>query len=61
MKHINVAVVGVGHAAVTMHIPAWKKIRQVNLVAVCDVDKERAKNVAKAWKNPVLTQILMNY
>ncbi|MGB9622306.1 MAG: Gfo/Idh/MocA family protein [Candidatus Bathyarchaeia archaeon] len=52
MKRVDVAVVGAGHAATTMHIPAWKKLKQANLIAVCDVDEERAKSIAKAWGIP---------
>jgi len=52
MKRVNVAIIGAGHAATTMHIPAWKKLRQVNLTAVCDIDEERVKSVAKAWRIP---------
>ncbi|MGB9614546.1 MAG: Gfo/Idh/MocA family protein [Fervidobacterium sp.] len=52
MKHVNLAVVGAGNVAATMHIPAWNKMKEVSLIAVCDVDKKRVENVAKAWKIP---------
>jgi predicted dehydrogenase len=52
MKRINVAIVGAGNVANTVHIPIWKKIKEVDLTAVYDIEKERAEKVAKKWKIP---------
>jgi len=50
MKRVNVAIVGAGNVANTIHIPVWKKIKQVNVTSVYDVERERAEKVAKKWK-----------
>lgn len=50
MRCVNVVIVGAGNVANTVHIPAWKKIKEANLIAICDIDKKRAENIARNWK-----------
>jgi predicted dehydrogenase len=52
MKRVNIAIIGAGNVANTVHIPAFKKIREAKLIAVCDVNKERVEDVARTWKIP---------
>lgn len=52
MKRVNIAIVGAGNVANAVHIPTWKKISMANVVAVCDVNEELVKSVAKIWKIP---------
>ncbi|MCX8178145.1 MAG: Gfo/Idh/MocA family oxidoreductase [Candidatus Bathyarchaeota archaeon] len=49
---VEVAIVGAGNAASTIHAPAWKDIRKARLIAVCDANKERAEKFAEIWKVP---------
>ncbi len=42
------AVIGCGFFA-TNHLNAWKQIEDVDLVAVCDVDEQKAKTAASAF------------
>ena len=47
MAKINVAVVGVGRLG-EIHAKIYKELENVNLVAVCDTDKERLNNVSSS-------------
>ena len=51
-SQVEVAIIGAGNVATEVHLPAWSKIRQAQVVAVCDVDEERAKETARRWKIP---------
>jgi len=51
MHEINVAVVGCGFVA-DKHLSSWKKVPQAQVLAVCDLNKERAKNAARIWRIP---------
>jgi len=44
---LKVAVIGAGYFA-ELHIEAWRRIESVELVAVCDLDKDRADKAASA-------------
>jgi len=46
---IKVAVIGCGFFA-TNHILSWKNFKDVDLVGVCDLDEERAKNASHLAK-----------
>jgi len=46
MAKINVGVVGVGYLG-SSHARVYSQLRNVNLVCVCDIDKKRAKKIAK--------------
>ena len=52
MRTVRLAVFGAGGMAQVAHIPAWKKISDVNLVAVCDPNLARAKAVAERFSIP---------
>lgn len=52
MKSIRLAVVGAGSIAQLAHIPNWKKIPGVELVALCDVNRARARAVAEKFGIP---------
>jgi predicted dehydrogenase len=52
MDKVRVAVIGSGWIAQVAHIPVWKKLPEVELVAVCDTAKARAKAVAEKYKIP---------
>lgn len=42
MKKVNVAIIGCGGIANGKHLPSLKKVEQVELVAFCDTDVEKA-------------------
>jgi predicted dehydrogenase len=45
---LRVAVIGCGYFA-TNHLNAWKKLPGVEIVAVCDLDEEKARNAAARY------------
>ncbi len=51
-KVVKAALVGVGVAGQVSHIPAWKKLEGVELVALCDRDLEKATRVAQRFSVP---------
>jgi len=46
------AIVGCGEVAEVAHLPAWRHIRHVELVAACDQVKEVAVKTARRWGIP---------
>jgi predicted dehydrogenase len=52
MQKVRLAVIGAGAISQVAHIPSWKKLPDVELVAVCDTVKARAKAVAEKYKIP---------
>lgn len=44
---LKVAIVGNGNICNLAHIPAWKSIKEAEVVATCDIIEERAKNAYK--------------
>ena len=52
MQKIRLAVIGAGAISQVAHIPNWKKLPDVELVAICDTVKARAKAVAEKFKIP---------
>lgn len=52
MKKIKAAIIGCGLIAQERHIPAMTKIKNLDLVAVCDINEKLAKDVAKTYKIP---------
>ena len=46
MANINVGVVGVGYLG-SLHARVYSQLKSANLVCVCDINKKRAKKVAK--------------
>jgi predicted dehydrogenase len=51
MHEINVAVVGCGQVA-NDHLKAWRRVHQVRVVAVSDLNRDLAKSTAEVWKIP---------
>ena len=52
MKKLKVAVVGCGLIAKNRHIPAYKRMKKVDLCAVCDRDENLAREIAKEYRIP---------
>lgn len=46
---IRIGIIGAGNIAQNAHIPSYLKQDDVELVAVCDINEERAKEVAKKY------------
>ena len=57
-KTLRIALVGVGAAAQVSHIPVLKRIEDLELVALCDRDGEKAARVATKFQIPVSTSRL---
>ncbi len=49
---VKVAVVGAGGIARSVHLPSLKEMEDVQLVAICDLIPERAKEQAAKWGIP---------
>jgi myo-inositol 2-dehydrogenase/D-chiro-inositol 1-dehydrogenase len=49
MKQVRVGVIGAGAVADIHHLPAYHELSEAKLVAVCDVNEERAKAMAKKY------------
>ena len=52
MKKVRIGVVGAGNIAVHGHLPAYKKCRNCEPVAICDLNFERAKAAAEQFGIP---------
>jgi UDP-N-acetylglucosamine 3-dehydrogenase len=48
-RKIKVAIIGAGEIAKKAHIPAFLNNKQVDLVALVDIKKEKVKNIAKKF------------
>ncbi len=46
---IRIGIIGAGNIAQSQHIPAYLRLKDVELVAVCDLKEERAKEVAEKY------------
>lgn len=51
-KKLKMAIIGVGGIARNVHLPAYANIDCVDIVAVCDILPDRAKEVAKKFDIP---------
>lgn len=51
-KVLPVIIVGGGMAANKFHLPAWNRLKQVEVVAICDVNENEAARTAKNWNIP---------
>jgi predicted dehydrogenase len=51
-KNLKVAVVGTGLIATLKHLPALRNLRNLDLVAVCDVNREHAEKVVAEFGSP---------
>lgn len=52
MKKLKIAVAGAGNIAQNAHLPAYQKRDDVEIVAVCDLNLERARECAKKFDIP---------
>jgi predicted dehydrogenase len=52
MDKLKIAVVGAGRIAQVAHLPNWSKMDDVELVAICDVDKGKASNLTEKFNIP---------
>ncbi len=52
MKKIRTAVVGIGQIAQVAHLPVLKKMEDVELVAVCDVDEKKMAPIVRKFDVP---------
>lgn len=57
MKNIRVAIIGTGSIS-KLHAAAYKKLENVEIVACCDINKERAEEFAKRYDIP---QVFTDY
>lgn len=48
-KKIDVAIVGAGEVANTIHLPSWKNIPEADVKVLCDINMELASNTAEKW------------
>jgi UDP-N-acetylglucosamine 3-dehydrogenase len=46
---MNVGVIGCGMIAKKAHLPAYRSLENVNIIAVSDIEKRRAKSIAKEF------------
>ena len=51
MAKLNVAIVGCGHVA-HYHAEAWRRVSHAQILAVCDMDIERARQFSHQWSIP---------
>lgn len=49
MKQVRIAIVGVGSVAQTFHLPILSRFPEVEIVAICDTDRAKAKFVAERF------------
>ena len=51
-RSLRLGIIGVGHVAQTNHLPALKKRRDAEVVAVCDDDADKVRLVAQHFGIP---------
>ena len=52
MKKINICIVGAGNICQHAHMPVYKDRNDINIVAICDWNLERAQGVADEYGIP---------
>jgi len=52
MRKINVGVIGAGGVAQLGHIPGYQKLENVNVAALCDLNRVKLNDVAKRFNIP---------
>lgn len=55
MEKIEVAIVGTGDVANTIHLPSWKNIREAKVKGICDINRDLAQKTAERWGVPHFT------
>lgn len=51
-KKLKMAIIGVGGIATRVHMPAYENIDEIEIVAVCDILPDRAKEVSEKFNIP---------
>ena len=54
MKKLKIAVIGAGGISHGAHLPAYAKMDNVEIVALCDIKIERAKKLADKYNVPAV-------
>jgi predicted dehydrogenase len=49
---VRIAIVGTGAIAQTAHLPVLRKMRGVNIIALCDIDRAKARALADRFEIP---------
>ncbi|MDO9333405.1 MAG: Gfo/Idh/MocA family oxidoreductase [Dehalococcoidales bacterium] len=49
---MKVAIIGAGEVVRNFHMPAWKHIKEAQIVAICDINEEHAALMAKRYNIP---------
>jgi len=49
MEKLRVGIVGCGHIVTSKHLPVFKKLREIEVVAICDKNRGVAENVARQF------------
>lgn len=52
MEKVKLALIGLGGIAQGVHLPVISRLHNVELVAVCDIDKTKAKYIAEKYSVP---------
>lgn len=52
MEKVKIGIVGAGNIAVSAHLPAYQKCKNAEVVAIADIDYQRAKSVAEKFSIP---------
>ena len=52
MSKLRIGVVGAGNISVNAHLPAYQEIDNVEVVAIADLDLDRAKEAAEKFNIP---------
>ena len=50
MENIRAGIIGCGGIANAKHLPAIKELGKVDMVAFCDIIKERAEKPKRIWR-----------
>lgn len=52
MKKLKIGIVGAGNICTTSHLPAYKQVEEAEIVAIADLNLERAKTAAEKFGIP---------
>ena len=58
MQEIKVGIIGAGGIAGGKHLPGHRDVEGVSIIAVCDIDRQRAENFAKQYD---ITHVFTDY
>ena len=49
MDKVPIGIIGLGGIAQTIHLPILTKLPEVEIVAVCDIDRQKAQSIARKY------------